>query len=119
MTTSTWPTDFSTDQTTVAGDGTAQNPLHVVGGSSVVTTDGTTIGGNGTPASAQTVRSPDPYAPVAYAPGYAADPSFAGEFVRGAACQGCVYASRCYGLRRGYMDLYGDGELRTVTREER
>ena len=43
----------------------------------------------------------------------------AGEFVRGAACQGCVYASRCYGLRRGYMDLYGDGELRTVTREER
>ncbi|WP_070998616.1 hypothetical protein [Methylobacterium sp. C1] len=36
-----------------------------------------------TTASAQTVRSPDPYAPVAYAPGYAADPSFAGEFVRG------------------------------------
>ena len=35
------------------------------------------------PASAQTFRSADPYAPVAYAPGYAADPGFAGEFVRG------------------------------------
>jgi hypothetical protein len=36
-----------------------------------------------TPASAQTFRSADPYAPVAYAPGYAGDPGFAGEFVRG------------------------------------
>jgi len=35
------------------------------------------------PASAQTFRSANPYAPVAYAPGYAADPGFAGEFVRG------------------------------------
>ena len=41
----------------------------------------------------------------------------AGEFVRGEACEGCVYNGRCYGLRRGYRDLYGDGELLTMTRE--
>jgi len=38
-----------------------------------------------------------------------------GEFVRGAACDACAYRGRCYGLRRGYRDLYGDGELRTIT----
>ena len=40
------------------------------------------------------------------------------EFVRGTACKGCMYDGHCYGLRRGYMDLYGDGELRTVTGDE-
>lgn len=35
------------------------------------------------PASAQTFRSIEPYAPVSYSSGYAGDPSFAGEFVRG------------------------------------
>ncbi|MEE7447230.1 hypothetical protein MRF4_05075 [Methylobacterium radiotolerans] len=35
------------------------------------------------PASAQTFRSADPYAPVAYAPGYGGDPGFANAFVSG------------------------------------
>ncbi|MGT2487692.1 hypothetical protein ACU4GA_20800 [Methylobacterium oryzae CBMB20] len=35
------------------------------------------------PASAQTFRSADPYAPVAYAPGYGGDPGFANAFVHG------------------------------------
>jgi MoaA/NifB/PqqE/SkfB family radical SAM enzyme len=34
------------------------------------------------------------------------------EFVKTEACQRCALASRCYGLRRGYLDLYGAEELR-------
>lgn len=37
-----------------------------------------------------------------------------GEFVRAEACGGCALEGRCYGLRRGYAELYGGGELRTV-----
>ncbi|MCA9650929.1 MAG: radical SAM protein [Myxococcales bacterium] len=38
-----------------------------------------------------------------------------GEFVKPAPCQGCVLQSRCFGLRRGYAQMYGWDELRPVT----
>jgi MoaA/NifB/PqqE/SkfB family radical SAM enzyme len=37
-----------------------------------------------------------------------------GEFVHPPACGGCDLRGRCYGVRRGYLDLYGDEELRPV-----
>lgn len=37
-----------------------------------------------------------------------------GEFVRAKTCEGCALDGRCYGLRRGYAELYGESELRTV-----
>lgn len=37
--------------------------------------------------------------------------SSVGEFVKGEACVGCVENYRCYGVRRGYAELYGTGEL--------
>lgn len=37
-----------------------------------------------------------------------------GEFIRAPACDGCALDGRCYGLRRGYAELYGSDELRTV-----
>ncbi len=39
-----------------------------------------------------------------------------GEFVRTTACERCSLAGKCYGLRRGYLALHGDGELRPVER---
>lgn len=39
----------------------------------------------------------------------------AGEFVYVEACKGCILRGRCYGVRRGYRALYGEGELRPVT----
>lgn len=38
----------------------------------------------------------------------------AGEFVKSGPCSGCALASRCYGIRRGYVELHGDGELRPL-----
>ncbi len=38
----------------------------------------------------------------------------AGEFVKPAACSRCSLASRCHGVRRGYVELHGDAELRPV-----
>lgn len=38
-----------------------------------------------------------------------------GEFVKPAPCAGCVLQSRCFGLRRGYAQMYGWDELRPVT----
>lgn len=38
----------------------------------------------------------------------------AGEFIKTAACQDCSLAERCWGLRRGYAELYGESELRPV-----
>jgi MoaA/NifB/PqqE/SkfB family radical SAM enzyme len=35
-----------------------------------------------------------------------------GEFQKGAECRACALEPRCYGLRRGYAAMYGDGELR-------
>lgn len=37
-----------------------------------------------------------------------------GEFVRGPACAQCAATGRCYGVRRGYAELYGTGELRAL-----
>ncbi len=38
-----------------------------------------------------------------------------GEFVKAEACRGCRYETRCFGIRRGYVDLYGTSELRRVS----
>jgi MoaA/NifB/PqqE/SkfB family radical SAM enzyme len=38
-----------------------------------------------------------------------------GEFIKPAPCAGCVLESRCFGLRRGYAQMYGWDELRPVT----
>ncbi len=37
-----------------------------------------------------------------------------GEFVKGDACAGCAEGYRCYGVRRGYAELYGTDELRAL-----
>jgi MoaA/NifB/PqqE/SkfB family radical SAM enzyme len=37
-----------------------------------------------------------------------------GEFVKTPACQACELRTKCYGLRRGYLALHGDDELRPV-----
>ncbi len=37
-----------------------------------------------------------------------------GEFLRADACRGCRYETTCFGIRRGYAELYGTSELRTV-----
>ncbi|MDQ3033762.1 MAG: radical SAM protein, partial [Myxococcota bacterium] len=43
------------------------------------------------------------------------EPGFdAGEFMRAEACSRCALSSRCYGVRRGYVELHGDGEMRAV-----
>ncbi len=38
----------------------------------------------------------------------------AGEFIKTSACGRCSLASRCFGIRRGYIELHGDAELRPV-----
>jgi MoaA/NifB/PqqE/SkfB family radical SAM enzyme len=38
-----------------------------------------------------------------------------GEFVKGDACGTCTESHRCYGVRRGYAELYGTAELRPFT----
>ncbi|MCA9708503.1 MAG: radical SAM protein, partial [Myxococcales bacterium] len=38
-----------------------------------------------------------------------------GEFLKPAPCAGCVLQSRCFGLRRGYAQMYGWDELSPVT----
>ncbi|MFT3769684.1 MAG: radical SAM protein [Minicystis sp.] len=37
-----------------------------------------------------------------------------GEFVKTASCQACELRNKCHGLRRGYLALHGDEELRPV-----
>ena len=37
-----------------------------------------------------------------------------GEFVKPLACHDCALRNKCYGLRRGYLALHGDAELRPV-----
>jgi hypothetical protein len=37
-----------------------------------------------------------------------------GEFVKAAACASCAEAHRCFGVRRGYAELYGTAELRAI-----
>jgi radical SAM family protein len=38
-----------------------------------------------------------------------------GEFVKGDVCSTCSESHRCYGVRRGYAELYGTVELRAFT----
>ena len=37
-----------------------------------------------------------------------------GEFMKVDACRGCKYETTCFGIRRGYADLYGTSELHRV-----
>lgn len=37
-----------------------------------------------------------------------------GEFMQADVCASCDLAGRCYGVRRGYADLYGTSELRAI-----
>jgi hypothetical protein len=37
-----------------------------------------------------------------------------GEFVKGETCARCAEAHRCFGVRRGYAELYGTAELRAI-----
>jgi len=38
----------------------------------------------------------------------------AGEFVKADACASCAEGHRCFGVRRGYAELYGTAELRAI-----
>jgi MoaA/NifB/PqqE/SkfB family radical SAM enzyme len=40
-----------------------------------------------------------------------------GEFVKGEVCSRCDESHRCYGIRSGYAELYGTGELRPLIRD--
>ena len=42
-----------------------------------------------------------------------------GEFVKAEACERCAESYRCYGVRRGYAELYGTDELRALTDDAR
>lgn len=42
----------------------------------------------------------------------------AGEFVKGEVCNRCAEGYRCYGIRRGYAELYGFSELRPLVGEQ-
>jgi hypothetical protein len=37
-----------------------------------------------------------------------------GEFLKTEECSRCALETRCYGLRRGYAEIHGTGELRAV-----
>jgi MoaA/NifB/PqqE/SkfB family radical SAM enzyme len=39
-----------------------------------------------------------------------------GEFLKAEPCKGCRYETTCFGVRRGYAELYGTSELRTMSR---
>jgi hypothetical protein len=43
----------------------------------------------------------------------------AGEFVKTDACARCAETHRCFGVRRGYAELYGTGELQPIAVSER
>ena len=53
------------------------------------------------------------FSTIAVAPG-----DGGGEFVKGEVCAGCAERQRCYGIRRGYAELYGTTELRPLTVSE-
>lgn len=42
-----------------------------------------------------------------------------GEFVKAETCAGCAETHRCFGVRRGYAELYGTGELQPIAPSER
>jgi len=37
-----------------------------------------------------------------------------GEFIKAEECAHCAEAQRCFGVRRGYAELYGTAELRAI-----
>jgi hypothetical protein len=39
-----------------------------------------------------------------------------GEFVKAESCARCAEGQRCFGIRRGYAELYGTDELRPIAR---
>lgn len=49
------------------------------------------------------------FSAIAVAPG-----DGGGEFVKGDVCARCAEGHRCYGVRRGYAELYGTAELRPL-----
>jgi MoaA/NifB/PqqE/SkfB family radical SAM enzyme len=50
------------------------------------------------------------FSKIAVAPG-----DGAGEFVKAEVCARCAEGYRCFGVRRGYAELYGTAELRTIS----
>jgi MoaA/NifB/PqqE/SkfB family radical SAM enzyme len=44
-------------------------------------------------------------------------PPDGGEFVKPDVCTGCSLARRCFGVRRGYAELHGTSELRSIAGE--
>jgi MoaA/NifB/PqqE/SkfB family radical SAM enzyme len=51
---------------------------------------------------------------AAFSAAAVADDAGGGEFVKADACTRCAEAYRCYGVRRGYAELYGTDELRPI-----
>lgn len=41
-----------------------------------------------------------------------------GEFIQPPPCQSCALQANCFGVRRNYLSLYGDGELRPLPRAQ-
>lgn len=56
---------------------------------------------------------------TAFSTGAVPDGAGEGEFVKAASCAGCAETQRCFGVRRGYAELYGTGELRPIAPSER
>lgn len=56
---------------------------------------------------------------VAFSAGAVPDGAGEGEFVKAATCAGCAETHRCFGVRRGYAELYGTGELQPIAANER
>jgi molybdenum cofactor biosynthesis enzyme MoaA len=46
-------------------------------------------------------------------------PPDGGEFIKPDVCTGCSLDRRCFGVRRGYAELHGTSELRSITSEAR
>lgn len=56
---------------------------------------------------------------AAFSHGAVPDGAGEGEFVKAESCAGCAETHRCFGVRRGYAELYGTGELLPITPSER
>ena len=56
---------------------------------------------------------------AAFSPGAVPDGAGEGEFVKAETCAGCAETHRCFGVRRGYAELYGTGELQPIAASER
>ena len=56
---------------------------------------------------------------AAFSHGAVPDGAGEGEFVKAETCAGCAETHRCFGVRRGYAELYGTGELQPIAASER